>query len=97
MNLPSDHPHLPASGVRACRVCGCTEFDACWDEKAGTPCYWVAADLCSACVAPQDEDGHVMQLIEVRPPMPLRSRLALSALGTAVMLGVVAATMTVPL
>jgi hypothetical protein len=32
-------------GVRACRVCGCTETRAC----APDPCFWVAADLCSAC------------------------------------------------
>lgn len=34
-----------AAGERKCRVCGCTEDDAC----AG-PCYWVELDLCSACV-----------------------------------------------
>lgn len=30
---------------RKCRVCGCTEYNAC--EGA---CYWVTEDLCSACV-----------------------------------------------
>ena len=33
-----------------CRSCGCTDDNACWDPKAGHPCYWVEADLCSACV-----------------------------------------------
>ena len=32
----------------ACRVCGCTQNDACWDEEEGA-CYWVEEDLCSAC------------------------------------------------
>ncbi|MGH0054172.1 MAG: hypothetical protein ACQ5SW_12350 [Sphaerochaetaceae bacterium] len=30
--------------VRACRVCGCTDYHACAEG-----CYWVEADLCSAC------------------------------------------------
>lgn len=33
-----------------CRVCGCTQFDCSQCiEKTGSPCYWVADDLCSAC------------------------------------------------
>lgn len=36
--------------VRSCRVCGCTDMDAC--ETDDGPCHWVAADLCSACVNP---------------------------------------------
>jgi hypothetical protein len=39
-----------AESMRRCRVCGCTNSDACWDYEAGTPCSWVEADLCSACV-----------------------------------------------
>lgn len=36
---------------RACRVCGCTDEDCSQCiEKTGTPCSWVAPDLCSACV-----------------------------------------------
>lgn len=31
-------------GERTCRVCGCSQFDAC---PGG--CYWVEADLCSRC------------------------------------------------
>jgi hypothetical protein len=35
---------------RICRLCGCTDDDCrqCI-EKTGKPCYWVEADLCSAC------------------------------------------------
>jgi len=32
-----------------CRVCGCTEFNAC-NVGLGDTCHWVADDLCSACV-----------------------------------------------
>lgn len=37
--------------LRECRVCGCTENN-CQQciEKTGSPCHWVEADLCSACV-----------------------------------------------
>jgi hypothetical protein len=30
-----------------CRVCGCTQDRACVSEDG--PCWWVEADLCSAC------------------------------------------------
>lgn len=35
---------------RICRVCGCTELDCrgCI-ERTGSPCSWIAIDLCSAC------------------------------------------------
>lgn len=33
-----------AAGGAACRVCGCTDNDACEEG-----CYWVEADLCSSC------------------------------------------------
>ena len=36
-------------GPRACRVCGCTEWQACVD-LFGDPCHWAAPDLCSACL-----------------------------------------------
>lgn len=41
-------------GVRACRVCGCTDDRAC---PGG--CYWVEPDLCSQCAgkAPGPPDG----------------------------------------
>ena len=41
-HLTGQHP------ARACRVCGCTEHDACI-HPGGRPCSWVAADLCSVC------------------------------------------------
>ena len=31
-----------------CRVCGCTDYDACI-EPDGFPCCWVGNDLCSNC------------------------------------------------
>ena len=31
-----------------CRVCGCTDDNACI-EPDGFPCCWVEQDLCSAC------------------------------------------------
>lgn len=33
---------------RACRICGCTELDACIHPDHGS-CWWVEADLCSHC------------------------------------------------
>lgn len=43
--------------VRACRDCGCTDDDcSLCIERTGMPCFWVAPDLCSACLfAPQVE------------------------------------------
>ena len=35
-------------GARMCRVCGCWEYAACWDEDLGA-CWWVEDDLCSHC------------------------------------------------
>ena len=36
--------------MQSCRVCGCTDFDCSkCIEKTGEPCYWVDANLCSAC------------------------------------------------
>ena len=34
--------------IQSCRVCGCTDFNACI-EADGFPCCWVEKDLCSAC------------------------------------------------
>lgn len=54
---PAMREHVDRGGLeiypisqRACRVCGCTEFDCrqCV-EKTGAPCHWVAPDLCSVC------------------------------------------------
>ena len=37
---------------RRCRACGCTDDDCSQCiEKTGQPCFWVEANLCSACVA----------------------------------------------
>jgi hypothetical protein len=33
---------------RICRVCGCSEIDACVGPR-GTGCHWVERDLCSSC------------------------------------------------
>lgn len=38
-----------------CIGCGCDDFHACFDKKAGQPCYWLLVDrpsalgVCSAC------------------------------------------------
>jgi hypothetical protein len=34
--------------VKTCRVCGCSDFDACIHEEHGN-CYWIEKDLCSHC------------------------------------------------
>lgn len=46
-----------AAAVRRCRVCGCTDVDCSGCiARTGMPCWWVADDLCSACVErPADE------------------------------------------
>jgi hypothetical protein len=33
--------------LRACRVCGCTDDNAC--ITAAGPCWWVGPSLCSGC------------------------------------------------
>lgn len=37
---------------RSCRVCGCTEDNACWP-----PCWWASDGLCSACSPPGSLSG----------------------------------------
>jgi hypothetical protein len=40
------------STARFCRVCHCTELDCSGCiERTDEPCYWVEADLCSACAS----------------------------------------------
>lgn len=62
VSFPAAH-HFPAKGSlikgwefdhRICTHCGCTEHNcqACIN-KTGTPCYWVANNLCSACAISQ--------------------------------------------
>lgn len=54
LNFNCDDPEAAASPAaestndRACHECGCTYFKPCIDDLRG-PCWWVAADLCSAC------------------------------------------------
>lgn len=33
---------------RACRLCGCTQDHACYDEERGA-CAWASADVCTHC------------------------------------------------
>ena len=42
-------PAKKKTGKAKCRVCGCTNLNACIDKKTGQPCHWVEPDLCSAC------------------------------------------------
>lgn len=46
--------HFRASRLRTCRGCGCTDDDCSGCiRRTGYPCWWVEADLCSAC-EPED-------------------------------------------
>jgi hypothetical protein len=55
---------------RTCKFCGCTDNDCSQCiKKTGQPCYWVSADVCSACaledrspVADPDEKNRVYGL-----------------------------------
>ena len=57
-NIAGDETdRLDADKPRTCRLCGCTDPPSIGGgdcsqcvEKTGHPCYWVAEDLCSACV-----------------------------------------------
>jgi hypothetical protein len=42
-------PDLAALGIRACRVCGCTDESACPPGPDGDGCHWIGPDLCSRC------------------------------------------------
>lgn len=44
---------------RECRVCGCTDNDACAPVggRNGLACSWVADDICSACVPARPRFG----------------------------------------
>lgn len=55
--------------VPTCRVCGCTDEDAC---EGG--CYWVEKDLCSACV---ETAGRVRSIVEGTPEPPGKSQAVL--------------------
>jgi protein gp37 len=47
---------VPEDGTQTCRVCGCTNNNACIDDF-GDGCYWVEPDLCSECVAKPVPEG----------------------------------------
>lgn len=34
---------------RTCRVCGCSQSNACFDKKRGHGCHWVSKTLCNVC------------------------------------------------
>lgn len=40
-----------------CRICGCNDYDACWDEVLDEPCHWAAEDVCSVCFRRELEDA----------------------------------------
>jgi hypothetical protein len=43
-------PEAPGAGPRpCCRVCGCSEDHACFDEIEQRPCSWAEEDLCTVC------------------------------------------------
>jgi hypothetical protein len=60
---------------RRCRVCGCTDEQACLVE--GLPCCWAEEDLCSACATPAElrRTEHGRKWLE-RLTQRLRKRLA---------------------
>jgi len=51
------HPDPLPQGERECRVCGCTDRNACTSEEG--PCFWLEETLCSACAAAAD---HVVSM-----------------------------------
>lgn len=57
MNAEQDCERLRL--VRSCRLCGCTDGDACYDGRH--PCRWVDLDLCSACA--KDAAGGARRLV----------------------------------
>lgn len=48
--------------TRFCRLCGCTEMNACIQD--GEACYWVDLDLCSGCA------DSVTEIPAAHPPLP---------------------------
>lgn len=39
---------LPAKPPQLCRICACSEYDACRPRRGG-PCGWAEVDLCTSC------------------------------------------------
>lgn len=46
--LAAVHLGADIATARLCRICACSELDACL-SPSGLPCHWVDVDLCSAC------------------------------------------------
>ena len=44
---------------RSCRICGCTDWNACI-EPDGFPCCWVEDNLCSSCAFFALGDGVIL-------------------------------------
>ena len=62
---------VPAGGEpvdvdKQCRLCGCTDDNACLEPETGETCHWVEPDLCSACSAQVEASEEEMQS-EVEP------------------------------
>jgi hypothetical protein len=55
------------SSDRSCRACGCTDADCSGCiERTGRPCFWVEADLCSACLTrppPVIPEGQLVRVV----------------------------------
>ncbi|WP_294292626.1 helix-turn-helix transcriptional regulator [uncultured Sphingomonas sp.] len=56
----------PFPPPRLCRVCGCSELDACSD-RSGYGCWWVERDFCSSCAAADDRAAGAEDLQDAGP------------------------------
>lgn len=56
----------PFRAPQLCRVCGCSEFDACAD-RSGYGCWWVERDLCSSCASAADRAAVAEDLQDAGP------------------------------
>ena len=55
--------------VRACRACGCWQYDACVHEEDEEPCHWAEPDLCSACARrPADQQALIPPMDDLAHP-----------------------------
>lgn len=52
ITLERAHAVLSSSGLRRCRACGCSQYDACEDG-----CDWAGEGLCTACVSKVTDHG----------------------------------------
>ena len=52
---------------RKCRICGCTNFNACVEVGTGLPCYWIQEDLCSACASPAEREKYRLPIDAKKP------------------------------